>query len=235
MRIVAGKFRGKQLSSPTDDSIRPTSDRARESMFNILGSRLGPVLEGKRVLDLFAGTGALGLEALSRGAAHVTFVDTGAEARGLIRDHIQAFGAAGITKLLRRDATAAIADMGFTGRQGEHMQAVFNTDDCHNLVVCTLCSCYPWPVLGLPPVWYKSLAYRARAVIEPRAVLAEFGLSLPQDTRIRVWDSTAELRYLVIPQRPEGTEGLDRDALAALVSRDCMIGTALPRAPEAAA
>ncbi|ODT67570.1 MAG: 16S rRNA (guanine(966)-N(2))-methyltransferase RsmD [Pelagibacterium sp. SCN 63-23] len=106
MRIVAGKFRGKQLSSPSDDSIRPTSDRARESIFNILGSRLGPVLDGRRVLDLFAGTGALGLEALSRGAAHVTFVETGAEARGLIRDHIEAFGAAGITKLLRRDATA---------------------------------------------------------------------------------------------------------------------------------
>lgn len=106
MRIVAGKFRGKQLTSPSDDSIRPTSDRARESIFNILGSRLGPVLEGKRVLDLFAGTGALGFEALSRGAAHVTFVDTGAESRGIIRDHIQDFGAAGITKLLRRDATA---------------------------------------------------------------------------------------------------------------------------------
>ncbi|MBJ3784823.1 16S rRNA (guanine(966)-N(2))-methyltransferase RsmD [Devosia sediminis] len=106
MRIVAGKFRGKQLTSPSDDSIRPTSDRARESMFNILGSRLGPVLTGKRVLDLFAGTGALGLEALSRGADHVTFVDTGAEARGIIRDHIEAFGAGGVTKLLRRDATA---------------------------------------------------------------------------------------------------------------------------------
>lgn len=106
MRIVAGKFRGKSLTSPSDDSIRPTSDRARESIFNILGSRLGPVLDGKRVLDLFAGTGALGLEALSRGAAHVTFVDTGVEARGLIRDHIEAFGAAGITKLLRRDASA---------------------------------------------------------------------------------------------------------------------------------
>lgn len=106
MRIIAGRFRGKQLSSPSDDSIRPTSDRARESIFNILGSRIGPSLEGKRVLDLFAGTGALGLEALSRGAAHVTFVDTGAEARGLVRDHIQAFGVAGITKLLRRDATA---------------------------------------------------------------------------------------------------------------------------------
>lgn len=106
MRIVAGKFRGKTLTSPSDDSIRPTSDRARESIFNILGSRLGPSLDGLRVLDLFAGTGALGLEALSRGAAHVTFVDTGVEARGLIRDHIEAFGAAGITKLLRRDATA---------------------------------------------------------------------------------------------------------------------------------
>lgn len=106
MRIVAGKFRGKQLNSPSDDSIRPTADRVRESMFNILGSRLGPVFDGKRVLDLFAGTGALGLEALSRGAAHVTFVDTGAESRGLVRDHIQAFGVAGITKLLRRDATA---------------------------------------------------------------------------------------------------------------------------------
>jgi 16S rRNA (guanine966-N2)-methyltransferase len=106
MRIVAGKFRGKTLTSPSDETIRPTSDRARESIFNILGSRLGPHLDGKRVLDLFAGTGALGLEALSRGAAHVTFVDTGAESRGLIRDHIEAFGAAGITKLLRRDATA---------------------------------------------------------------------------------------------------------------------------------
>src|SRR5690606_21848963 len=106
MRIVAGKFRGKHLTSPSDESIRPTADRVRESMFNILASRLGPVFSGIRVLDLFAGTGALGLEALSRGAAHVTFVDTGAEARGLIRDHIEAFGAGGITKLLRRDATA---------------------------------------------------------------------------------------------------------------------------------
>lgn len=132
---------------------------------------------------------------------------------------------------LRRDATAAIASMGYTGRQGEHMQAVFNTDEVHNLVVCTLCSCYPWPVLGLPPVWYKSPAYRSRAVIEPRAVLAEFGLALPESVRIRVWDSTAELRYLVIPQRPAGTGGLDREALAALVSRESMIGTGLARVP----
>lgn len=115
MRIVAGKFRGKQLSSPSDESIRPTADRVRESMFNILASRIGPVFDGLRVLDLFAGTGALGLEALSRGAAHVTFVDTGAEARGLIRDHIEAFGAGGITKLLRRDATG----LGMPGTFGQ--------------------------------------------------------------------------------------------------------------------
>jgi nitrile hydratase subunit alpha len=135
---------------------------------------------------------------------------------------------------LRRDATAAIASLGYTGRQGEHMQAVFNTPEEHNLVVCTLCSCYPWPVLGLPPVWYKSPPYRSRAVMEPRAVLAEFGVSLPETTRIRVWDSTAELRYLVIPLRPAGTEGWDEDALAELVTRDCMIGAGLARAPEPA-
>ena len=138
----------------------------------------------------------------------------------------------GFADWLRRDATAAIASMGYSGRQGEHMQAVFNTPDLHNLVVCTLCSCYPWPVLGLPPVWYKSPAYRSRAVIEPRAVLAEFGLDLPPEVQIRVWDSTAELRYLVIPMRPEGTEGMDAENLAALVTREAMIGTALPKAPE---
>jgi nitrile hydratase subunit alpha len=136
---------------------------------------------------------------------------------------------------LRRDATAAIASMGYTGRQGKHMRAVFNTPDEHNLVVCTLCSCYPWPVLGLPPVWYKSPAYRSRAVIEPRAVLAEFGLDLPAHVRIRVWDSTAELRYLVVPMRPAGTEGMDAEALNALVTREAMIGTGLPRAPAQAA
>ncbi len=135
---------------------------------------------------------------------------------------------------LRRDATAAIASLSFTGRQGEHMRAVFNTPETHNLIVCTLCSCYPWAVLGLPPVWYKAPAYRSRAVIDPRGVLAEFGLTLPQETKIRVWDSTAELRYLVIPERPAGSEGLDEAALADLVSRDAMIGTALAGTPEAA-
>ncbi|HEY7798853.1 MAG TPA: nitrile hydratase subunit alpha [Hyphomonadaceae bacterium] len=132
---------------------------------------------------------------------------------------------------LKRDATAAIASLGFTGRQGEHMHAVFNTAETHNLVVCTLCSCYPWSVLGLPPVWYKSPPYRSRAVIDPRGVLAEFGMTLPGDTKIRVWDSTAELRYLVVPMRPAGAEGLSKNQLADLVTRDSMIGTGLPKAP----
>jgi nitrile hydratase len=133
---------------------------------------------------------------------------------------------------LRRDATAAIASLGFTGRQGEHMAAVENTPEEHNMVVCTLCSCYPWPVLGLPPVWYKSAPYRSRAVIDPRGVLAEFGVTLPETTRIRVWDSTAEVRYLVVPMRPEGTDGWDEEALASLVTRDSMIGTGLALRPE---
>jgi nitrile hydratase len=135
---------------------------------------------------------------------------------------------------LKEDATAAIASLGFSGRQGEHMQAVFNTADTHNLVVCTLCSCYPWSVLGLPPVWYKAPPYRSRAVIDPRGVLEEFGLTLPGDRKIRVWDSTAELRYLVVPVRPGGTEGWSEDKLAGLVTRDSMIGTGLALEPEAA-
>ena len=133
------------------------------------------------------------------------------------------------------DATAAIASLGFTGRQGEHMVAVENTPDLHNMVVCTLCSCYPWTVLGLPPVWYKSPAYRSRAVIDPRGVLAEFGVHLPDTTRIRVWDSTAEIRYLVVPMRPAGTEHLAEDQLATLVTRDSMIGTGQPLASGAPA
>jgi nitrile hydratase len=134
---------------------------------------------------------------------------------------------------LRTDATAAIASLGFIGRQGEHMVAVENTPDQHNMVVCTLCSCYPWPVLGLPPVWYKSAPYRSRAVLDPRGVLAEFGVHLPETTRVRVWDSTAEVRYLVIPMRPGGTEGMGEEALAELVTRDSMIGTGLALQPEA--
>ena len=133
---------------------------------------------------------------------------------------------------LERDATAAIASLGFGGRQGEHMRAVFNGPDVHNVVVCTLCSCYPWSVLGLPPAWYKSPAYRARVVVEPRAVLAEFGTVLPEGVAVRVRDSTSELRWLVVPERPPGTEDFDEDALAALVTRDAMIGTARVRSTE---
>ncbi len=129
------------------------------------------------------------------------------------------------------DATAAIASLGYTGRQGEHMVAVANTPQRHHLVVCTLCSCYPWPVLGLPPTWYKSAPYRSRAVRDPRGVLADFGVVLPETTEIRVWDSTAEVRYLVVPQRPAGTDGLDEAQLADLVTRDAMIGTGLARSP----
>jgi len=135
-----------------------------------------------------------------------------------------------VTYLLR-DATAAIASLGYSGRQGEHMVVVENTSERHNLVVCTLCSCYPWPVLGLPPVWYKSAPYRSRAVRDPRGVLAEFGVALPPDVEIRVWDSTAEMRYLVLPQRPPATQGFTEEQLAALVTRDSMICTGLPRTP----
>tara|TARA_R110002094_G_scaffold7961_5_gene17274 strand:- start:1897 stop:2583 length:687 start_codon:yes stop_codon:yes gene_type:complete len=132
---------------------------------------------------------------------------------------------------LLADATPVVAKMGFYGRQGEHMVAVENTDTVHNIVVCTLCSCYPWPLLGIPPGWYKSDAYRARVVREPRKVLADFGVVLSPDTAVRVWDSTAEVRYLVLPQRPAGTDGMDEAALMALVTRDSMIGTGLAITP----
>ena len=144
----------------------------------------------------------------------------------------RAWSDAGFMEKLRTDATNAIADMGFIGRQGEHMVALENTDDTHNMVVCTLCSCYPWPVLGLPPVWYKSPPYRSRAVSDPRAVLAEFGVQLPDSKSVKVWDSTAEIRYLVIPQRPQGTEGWSEDRLATLVTRNSMIGTGLALTPD---
>ncbi|HEX3843196.1 MAG TPA: nitrile hydratase subunit alpha [Steroidobacteraceae bacterium] len=132
---------------------------------------------------------------------------------------------------LLADATAAIAELGFSGLQGEHMVAVENSPTVHNLIVCTLCSCYPYPVLGLPPVWYKSAPYRSRAVIDPRGVLREFGLELPEQCEIRVWDSTAEVRYLVVPQRPSGTEGMTEEQLAAFVTRDTMIGAARVESP----
>jgi nitrile hydratase len=136
---------------------------------------------------------------------------------------------------LLTDATAAIAELGYTGEQGEHMIVVVNSPKVHNLVVCTLCSCYPWPVLGLPPVWYKSAPYRSRAVIDPRGVLREFGLELPEDVEIRVWDSTAEVRYLVLPERPAGSEKLSEEELAALVTRDAMVGVANVELPQTGA
>jgi nitrile hydratase len=134
---------------------------------------------------------------------------------------------------LLRDADTAIAELGYGGMQGEHMVVLENTAKVHNMVVCTLCSCYPWPVLGLPPVWYKSASYRSRSVIDPRGVLREFGLDLPEDVEVRVWDSTAELRYLVLPEKPHGAEGMSEEALAALVTRDSMVGVGKISAPKA--
>jgi nitrile hydratase len=138
----------------------------------------------------------------------------------------------GFRDWLRRDATEAIASLGYEGRQGEHMIALEQSDDTHHVVVCTLCSCYPWPVLGLPPTWYKSAPYRSRVVRDPRSVLAEFGVELAADVEVRVWDSTAEIRYLVIPQRPAGTDGWTEEQLAELVTRDSMIGVGVPLDPS---
>jgi nitrile hydratase subunit alpha len=146
----------------------------------------------------------------------------------------RAWSDASFRKWLLEDATAAISSMGFEGRQGQHMVALENTPRVHNMVVCTLCSCYPWPVLGLPPVWYKSAPYRARAVMDPRGVLADFGVMLSDGVEVRVWDSTAEIRYLVLPERPAGTEGWSEERLAELVTRDSMIGTGKAKAPETA-
>jgi nitrile hydratase len=133
---------------------------------------------------------------------------------------------------LLTDGTSAVAELGFGGAEGQMIVAVENTPEVHNVVVCTLCSCYPWPVLGLPPSWYKSPEYRSRMVAEPRKVLAEMGLDLPADTRIRVWDSSAEARYMVLPERPPGTEAMDAEQLAELVTRDSMIGVGLPLSPD---
>lgn len=135
-------------------------------------------------------------------------------------------------KRLLEDGTAAIGELGFTGMQGEDMVVVENTDSVHNMLVCTLCSCYPWPTLGLPPVWYKAAPYRSRAVSDPRGVLKEFGVEIAEDKEVRVWDSTAEVRYMVLPQRPGGTDDLSEAELAALVTRDSMIGVALVNAPK---
>ncbi|HEU5448573.1 MAG TPA: nitrile hydratase subunit alpha [Acidimicrobiia bacterium] len=138
----------------------------------------------------------------------------------------------GYREWLLEDGTAAIAELGYSGRGGETIRVVENTPQVHNVIVCTLCSCYPWPVLGLPPSWYKSPAYRSRVVVDPRSVLSEFGVDLPADTEVRVWDSTSEIRYLVVPMRPPGTDGWSEEDLARLVTRNSMIGTGLPNPAE---
>jgi nitrile hydratase len=192
-------------------------------------NELGPMAARVRALEtILAGKGLIDPAAID---VIVETYETKVGPRNGAKVVARAWSDPAFADWLKRDATAAIASLGFTGRQGEHMQSVFNTPDTHNLVVCTLCSCYPWSVLGLPPVWYKAPPYRSRAVIDPRGVLREFGLTLPDDTKIRVWDSTAELRYLVVPMRPRGSDGLSEEALADLVTRDSMIGTGLAREP----
>jgi nitrile hydratase len=194
-----------------------------------LGSELSPVEARVRALEsILVEKGYIDPAALD---AIIDTYETKIGPRNGARVVARAWTDAAFARRLREDATAAIAELGFSGRQGEHMVAVFNDGQTHHMVVCTLCSCYPWPVLGLPPVWYKSAPYRSRAVLDPRGVLAEFGVDLPATKAIRVWDSTAEVRYLVIPERPADTEGLGEDALAELVTRDSMIGTGLPRSP----
>ncbi len=190
-----------------------------------------PALRVKALETLLVDKGLVDPAALD---AYIEYCETKIGPRNGARVVARAWSDPAYRERLFTDATAAIAELGYRGRQGEHMVAVANTGDTHNLVVCTLCSCYPWPVLGLPPVWYKSDAYRARAVIDPRGVLADFGVTLPESTEIAVWDSTAEIRYLVVPERPAGTDGMSEDQLAALVTRDSMIGTGLALAPGAA-
>ena len=190
------------------------------------GSELSPIaLRVKALESLLVEKGYVDPEALD---VLIETYETKVGPRNGARVVAKAWTDPAYAEWLKRDATAAIVSLGYEGRQGEHMVALFNTPKLHNMVVCTLCSCYPWPVLGLPPVWDKSMPYRSRAVIDPRGVLAEFGLELPKETEIQVWDSTAEVRYLVIPARPPGTEGWSADRLASIVTRNSMIGTGLP-------
>jgi len=192
------------------------------------GSELSPVaLRVKALESLLVEKGYVDPAALD---VLIETYETKVGPRNGARVVAKAWSDPGFADWLKRDATAAIASLGYQGRQGEHMVALFNTPQIHNMVVCTLCSCYPWPVLGLPPVWYKSPPYRSRAVIDPRGVLGDFGVKLPDGVEVRVWDSTAEVRYLVIPLRPAGTDGWSWERLADLVTRDAMIGTGLVKA-----
>ncbi|QIB36152.1 nitrile hydratase subunit alpha [Ancylobacter pratisalsi] len=192
---------------------------------------LGEVDIGVRVKaleELLARKGLIDPTALD---AVVDFYETKVGPRNGARVVARAWVDPAYKQRLLSDATAAIAELRYTGAQGEHMVVAENTEAVHNIVVCTLCSCYPWPVLGLPPVWYKSMPYRSRVVRDPRGVLEEFGTHLPETTEIRVWDSNSEIRYMVLPRRPAGTEGMDEEALAALVTRDSMIGVREALAP----
>ena len=186
-----------------------------------------PALRTKALESLLVEKGLVDPAALD---ALVDAFETKIGPRNGARVVARAWTDAAYRKRLLEDGGAAAAEMGFPGMHGEHVVVVENTPQVHNLVVCTLCSCYPWPLLGLPPVWYKSAPYRSRAVIDPRGVLREFGLSLDEDVEIRIWDSTAEIRYLVLPERPAGTERLSEEELASLVTRDSMIGVAKVKA-----
>ncbi|MDO8433285.1 MAG: nitrile hydratase subunit alpha [Candidatus Binatus sp.] len=192
-------------------------------------SESGPVARVKALETLLAEKGLLDPAAID---AVVDTYETKVGPRNGARVVAKAWTDPAYRKRLLDDATAAVAELGYAGPEGGHLVAIENTDRVHNLVVCTLCSCYPWPVLGLPPVWYKSFAYRSRAVSDPRGVLKDFGTELPSDVEIRVWDSSAEIRYLVIPQRPAGTEKMTADELAEIVTRDSMVGVTNVAAPS---
>jgi nitrile hydratase len=192
----------------------------------------GPALTVKALESLLVDKGLVDPQALD---ALIDTYETRVGPRNGARVVARAWVDPAYRKRLLENGGAAIAELGYRGRQGEDIVVLENTNDVHNMVVCTLCSCYPWPVLGLPPVWYKSAPYRSRAVIDPRGVLREFGVELPESVEVRVWDSTAELRYLVLPQRPAGTEGMTEEQLAELVTRDAMIGTATVTVPASTA
>lgn len=189
---------------------------------------IDPALRVKAIESILAEKGLIDPKALD---AMVDLFENKIGPRNGAQVVAKAWSDAAYKERLLDNATAAIKELGFSGLQGEDMVVVENTDEVHNMVVCTLCSCYPWPTLGLPPVWYKSAPYRARVVSDPRGVLKEFGIEVPETTEVRVWDTTAELRYLVLPKRPDGTDGMTEAQLAALVTRDSMIGTGVASAP----
>jgi nitrile hydratase len=228
--VESGRYRSREMTDPDhahhehphDHDDYPAGHDAPLSGPALRVKALESLLLDKRLVD------AAALDAL------IDMYETKVGPRNGARVVARAWVDPAYRQRLLTSASAAIMELGYTGRQGEDMVVLENTPTVHNMVVCTLCSCYPWPVLGLPPVWYKSAPYRSRAVIDPRGVLREFGLELGDDVEVRVWDSTAELRYLVLPERPAGTEGMSEEELAGLVTRDAMIGTAKVAAPARA-